>query len=270
MKSAKWGVAACVLGGAMLMAGCGGTGQFVPAAQMENYRQLERLNEQQAAQITSLQIERDRLARENEAVLLRMQEKDKTLAAQTALMKELQRDGIGQTEKAVTGQDGEEVIRAKGGVLTRYPGDVLFDAGSATVKSSGQAAIKKFAAHLKGRDNKIEVRGYSDSQPIKHSHWKSNLELSTARAKAVEELLKANGIAATRLSHKGFGDSDLIMDANSKEDQKRSRRVEVFVADLESDDAKAPEKAVEKAPAKPAPRPTPPTTVKKEEAVVPK
>ncbi len=258
MKSVKWGVAACVLGGAMLMSGCG---QFVPAAQMENYRQLERLNEQQAAQITSLQIERDRLARENEAVLLRMNETQKTVAAQTALMKELQKDGIGQHDKDVTGPDGEEVIRDKGGVLTRYPGDVLFDAGSATVKSSGQTVIKKLAAHLKSRDNKIEVRGYSDSQPIQHSHWKSNLELSTARAKAVEEILKTNGIAAARLSHKGFGDSDLIM-VNGKEDQKRSRRVEVFVADLESDDAV-------KAPAK-AHHATPPTTVKKQEAVVPK
>lgn len=266
MKSMKWGVALSVVGGTLLLAGCQEPVKMVSAAQMENYRQLERLNEQQAAQITSLQIERDRLTRENEAILLRMQEKDKLLAAQTALMNEMKKDGIGQNETSVLGKDGEEVVRAKGGFFVRVPGDVCFDAGSATLKSTAQPTLKKIASHLKNKKNKIEVRGYSDSQPIKVSHWKSNLELSAARAKAVEDMLKTDGIAADRLSHKGFGDSDLIMDANGKEDQKRSRRVEIFVADeAGADTVKAPEKA----PAKVAP----PTTVKKEEpkpVVVPK
>jgi flagellar motor protein MotB len=238
----------------MLLAGCQEPVKMVPAAQMEHYRQLERLNEQQAAQITSLQIERDRLTRENEALLLRMQDKDKLLAAQTSLMKDFQKDGIGHNETAVTGEGGSEVIRAKDGVLVRYPGDIAFDAGSDSLTTAGKAAIKKCAAKLKNRDNAIEVRGYSDSQPIKKSKWASNQELSAARALTVANLLKAEGIAAGRVQHVGFGEKSPIMDANGKEDQGRSRRVEIFIAD-EAGDAKAPA--------------TPPTTIKKDK-VVPK
>ncbi len=262
MKSMRWGVALSVLGGAFLLAGCQEPVKMVTAAQMEHYRQLERLNEQQSAQITSLQVERERLTRENESLLLRMQDKDKLLAAQNQLMGDLRRGGVGQTDTSATGQDGEEVIRtaASGGLIVRVPGDILFDAGSATLKSSGQAIIKKIAAQVKDKGNRIEVRGYTDSQPIRHSAWKSNFELSGARALSVLNLLKAEGISSDRLQFSGYGDNDLLTDANGREDPKRSRRVEVFISDEQVSTAKTPAKA-------PAAAPT--TTLKKDK-VVPK
>lgn len=115
---------------------------------------------------------------------------------------------------------------ARAGTTTvTLPGDVFFDSGKDVIKDSAKPSLDKVVAAIKKqyKGKMVHIVGYTDTDPIVHSHWKSNVELSEARAAAVKNYLVAHGVSATRLTTSGMGD------ANPKGTKAQSRRVEVVV-----------------------------------------
>jgi flagellar motor protein MotB len=105
---------------------------------------------------------------------------------------------------------GDVTVDPVAGTTTvNFLGDALFDSGRATLKDSAKANLNKMVAGLKGQyaGKPVKVQGHSDSDPIKVSKWKSNQELSEARAKAVREYLVSKGVPADQVSAEGFGDA---------------------------------------------------------------
>ena len=104
-------------------------------------------------------------------------------------------------------------------------GDVLFDSGSATLKSSAKKELDSIASRIKTRhsDQRVRVEGYTDSDPIKKSKWKTNDALSEARAESVRNYLVSKGVSSSRISAVGMGA------AKPKATKKDSRRVEIVV-----------------------------------------
>lgn len=127
-------------------------------------------------------------------------------------------ESVGGLETDVNPQRGTTTIH--------LPSDVFFDPGHATLKQSAKASLDKVVAALKKRfaGKEVEVDGHTDSQPIRVSRWKSNQELSEARAKTVKEYLVAHGIAASRITTRGFGDT-----RPRGKDLAKNRRVEIVV-----------------------------------------
>jgi outer membrane protein OmpA-like peptidoglycan-associated protein len=115
--------------------------------------------------------------------------------------------------------------KAAGTTTVSLPGDVFFDSGHDSVKESAKASLDKVVLALKKQyaGKAVRVEGYTDTDPIMHSHWKSNQELSEARATAVGAYLTAHGIDASRVTTKGYGDT------KPKGTKALSRRVEVVV-----------------------------------------
>jgi outer membrane protein OmpA-like peptidoglycan-associated protein len=113
-----------------------------------------------------------------------------------------------------------------GTMTVRVPGDVLFDAGRATVREQAKATLDKVAAALKKdySGKQIRVEGHTDSDPIKVSRWKNNGELSVARADAVKKYLVSKGVDAGMVSVQGFGS-----DKPKSNDKAQNRRVEIVV-----------------------------------------
>ncbi|MDB5294722.1 MAG: yiaD [Phycisphaerales bacterium] len=123
---------------------------------------------------------------------------------------------------------GEVSVDPVAGTTTvNFLGDALFDSGKATVKESAKANLNKLVAALKAQyaGKTVKVQGHSDSDPIKVSKWKSNQELSEARAKAVRDYLASKGVPAAQLSAEGFGDAK----PKSATDKSKNRRVEIVV-----------------------------------------
>lgn len=113
-----------------------------------------------------------------------------------------------------------------GTMTVRVPGDVLFDPGRAVVRDQAKGTLDKVAAALKkdysGRQ--IRVEGHTDSDPIKVSRWKSNQELSEARADAVKKYLVSKGVDANVVTTSGLGSA-----RPKSNDKAANRRVEIVV-----------------------------------------
>lgn len=120
---------------------------------------------------------------------------------------------------------GVEVFQRGGDTVVSVAGDVLFDSGSATLKSSSRSTLQRIARQI--RDSSpgaiVRVEGYTDTDPIRKSKWKSNEHLSAERALAVEAFLVQSGLRNDRVYAAAFGP------ANPRESKARSRRVEIVV-----------------------------------------
>lgn len=126
---------------------------------------------------------------------------------------------IGGLETTVNQRTGDTTVH--------LPSDVFFDSGQATLKSTSKASLDKVVTALKGgkfASKKIVVEGHTDSTPIRVSRWKSNQELSEARANAVKTYLTSAGIPASRITTKGLGDTQ-----PRSTDLSKNRRVEIVV-----------------------------------------
>ncbi len=134
------------------------------------------------------------------------------------------------TDNPFNGLDA--TVDAKAGTTTvNFVGDALFDPGQAIIKQSAKANLDKVAAALKKQYNgkSVRVQGHTDSDPIKHSKWKDNNELSRARADAVKNYLIGKGVDASLVTSEGFG-SDKPKDPGTTTAAKaKNRRVEIVV-----------------------------------------
>ncbi len=125
----------------------------------------------------------------------------------------------------VTLDEGYTVTSNSKNTTIRVTGDVLFAPGQATLKTEAKQSLSKLASMIKTKyaGKPINVIGYTDSDPIRHSKWKSNEELSNARADAVEKYLASVGVK-NHMVALGKGA------ANPQPTKAQSRRVEVVVA----------------------------------------
>jgi flagellar motor protein MotB len=111
-------------------------------------------------------------------------------------------------------------------ITVTVPGDVLFDPGQATLKNDVKPSLNRVASTLKQKyaGRPIQVHGHTDSDPIRVSKWKSNQQLSEARADAVRTYLVSQGIDAGQITTVGHGDSQPKSQTTSA-----NRRVEIRV-----------------------------------------
>ncbi len=118
------------------------------------------------------------------------------------------------------------------GLVITMANDILFDSGKAKLKSESHSVLKKVANVINEKlpDSNIGVEGHTDNVPIKHSGWKSNWELSTARATSVlHYLIDKCGIAPEKLSAIGYGEFRPIDSNDTKTGRAKNRRVEIII-----------------------------------------
>lgn len=120
---------------------------------------------------------------------------------------------------------GIEAYNTGGTVTVRVPGDILFASGKVDLKQSAKTTLNQIAGVIKSEyaGNTVRVEGYTDTDPIRKSGWKDNLELSLQRAAAVHRHLQSQGIPSDNMYAAGFGE------ARQRESKEKSRRVEIVV-----------------------------------------
>jgi OmpA-OmpF porin, OOP family len=104
--------------------------------------------------------------------------------------------------------------------------NVLFDTGKSTLKSSSFKALNDLVELLKIKTSLvIEIGGHTDNTG-KHD---VNMRLSQGRANAVRNYLIKKGIAAGRVTAKGYGDTKPVALNKTEEGRKQNRRTEVNI-----------------------------------------
>lgn len=118
----------------------------------------------------------------------------------------------------------------KGQVIT-FVAEVLFDSGKEKLREESLSILDKVIKILKETvpGNRIGIEGHTDNEPIKHSRWKSNWELSAQRALSVLHYLEKEDIASERLSAIGYGEHQPIASNNVSEGKQLNRRVEIVI-----------------------------------------
>jgi outer membrane protein OmpA-like peptidoglycan-associated protein len=157
------------------------------SAARDKVRLIARTDEADAAKLTAQAAQQDAAMSQQQAAVSQQQatdaqERNKQLLAQ---LKDL---NAKQTDRGL--------------VVTI--GDVLFDTDKAQLKSGGMRSIDKLAEVLKAYpQRKAMVEGFTDSTGS-DGH---NQELSGRRADAVRAALMGQGIAADRVSARGYGEA---------------------------------------------------------------
>src|SRR5829696_1103944 len=116
-----------------------------------------------------------------------------------------------------------------------FQSEVFFDAGQALLKAEGRAEVDKLATALTELEKQIpkdvawvlRVDGHTDVRPINSPLFKSNWELSAARAISVVQYLTSLGVPAQRLVAAGFAEFQPLDTAPTEEAYKRNRRIEL-------------------------------------------
>jgi chemotaxis protein MotB len=116
-----------------------------------------------------------------------------------------------------------------------FQSEVFFDTGQAQLLPEGRAELDKLATALIELDKQIpseiawvlRVDGHTDVRPINSPLFKSNWELSSARAISVVQYLISLGVPAQRLVAAGFAEFQPLDPGATEEAYKRNRRIEL-------------------------------------------
>jgi chemotaxis protein MotB len=111
---------------------------------------------------------------------------------------------------------------------------LLFPSGSAASNPAARVILQEVALVLSSVNNRIEVRGYTDSQSINNEIFSSNWQLSAARAAAVTNLLERNGILQERLAIKANGSNDPVASNETAIGRAKNRRVVIALSKFAS------------------------------------
>jgi outer membrane protein OmpA-like peptidoglycan-associated protein len=112
------------------------------------------------------------------------------------------------------------------GLIVSMP-DVLFDTGSANLKSTARERLAKVAGILIAYpDIRIEVDGYTDStgSPL------FNEQLSQQRADSVRSYLNQQGVQPSLITTRGFGQNNPVASNDTPQGRQQNRRVEMVVS----------------------------------------
>jgi len=104
--------------------------------------------------------------------------------------------------------------------------DLNFDTGKSTIKSTSFAELNEvYNALAEMPTLEIEISGHTDNV----GNAEANVKLSQERADAVKNYLVKKGIAASRITTKGYGGSQPISQNNTEAGRAKNRRTEVRI-----------------------------------------
>lgn len=124
------------------------------------------------------------------------------------------------------------------GQMTAVGSVVFFDVGSDVISKQADSVIRDLAVQLRGKPQKIEVRGHVSSEYAARTEGTDEaIMLGIRRAAAVRRLLvEREGIDPNRFRISSAGDSEPMSRTSRSSAIARNPRVEVFMLDETVDD----------------------------------
>jgi chemotaxis protein MotB len=128
--------------------------------------------------------------------------------------------------------DGRLLIRQEGSnVVIQLLEKDSFPSGSAALEAGSQETLAKIGALVTGMTGAITVSGHTDNVPIRNGgQYRSNWELSAARAASVGHELLAAGLDPARLMVSGHADTQPRAANDTPANRALNRRVDITFA----------------------------------------
>lgn len=148
------------------------------------------------------------------------------------LQKQIEERSQSPAEATGFGKGYDVSFDASAGTITvTLRNAILFDSGKATLKKATSTELDHIRSVLRERyaGKMVDVVGHTDTDPIKKSPWKDNLELSAQRSLSVVRYLKSRGVPAEQIRAVGRGESHPIASNATASGKSRNRRVEIVV-----------------------------------------
>ena len=113
----------------------------------------------------------------------------------------------------------------------RLLGHATFDSGRADLKPEMVPTLLAIGKLIGNTKQEVFVAGHTDNVPIRSHRYRSNLELSAARAASVVDLFVRKKLLAPELAGTmGYGEYRPLKPNDSKENRQKNRRVEIILA----------------------------------------
>jgi len=104
--------------------------------------------------------------------------------------------------------------------------NIFFDTGLSTLKPSSNKTLNDLVDVMKLKPTLIiEIAGHTDNTGTPEI----NKKLSQSRADAVKNYLIKKGVAANRITAKGYGDTEAVADNKTEAGKAKNRRTEVRI-----------------------------------------
>lgn len=117
-------------------------------------------------------------------------------------------------------------------VVVRFSEATTFPSGSAELKDAMFPILEKIEDVLASCEGEVIVSGYTDDLPVNSSRFRSNWDLSAARAvSVVHQLIFNNKLDVNRVSAAGRAETNPIVPNTTAENRAKNRRVEISVFD---------------------------------------
>lgn len=114
-----------------------------------------------------------------------------------------------------------EITELEGRILIQFP----FREASKDIEPAAQAYFEKLARRIEQTNETIRITGHTDSIGAAAA----NLKLGLARAKYIEEILLAQGLAPSKMAVESKGEAEPIADNSTEDGQQRNRREEIRI-----------------------------------------
>ena len=121
-----------------------------------------------------------------------------------------------------------------------FQSEILFASGSATINEAGKKELDKFIKIYKEMESKVPkdldliilVQGYTDTDPVRSSRYRSNWELSSERSLQVVRYMIEKGVPPTALGASALGEFHPVSRKETPEAKRFNRRIEIKITTL--------------------------------------
>jgi len=132
-----------------------------------------------------------------------------------------------------------DVVSSGDITIIRFPDQVSFMSGSGELLEQFLPVMQKIVVvledALQSGSGRIIISGHTDDIPISTERYRSNWDLSSARAASVAHYLLANtNIEPARITVQGYADSRPLVENNSPGNRAKNRRVEISIQRAET------------------------------------
>lgn len=183
----------------------------------------------------SQEIDAEQGRRDDEAGIqtqLQAKQRDDIRAKLEELVKQTQQDAMELAQALMTQiANGEVEIETRGRkIIVRIKEQGSFASGSAELAPEYRDVLSNVGDVLVDQPGAISIQGHTDDVPINTARFRSNWDLSSARASSVAmELLRSKRLSPLRMAVTGLADTRPLVANNSSANRAENRRVEIVI-----------------------------------------